>query len=216
MPANPIPLSTLRIDKPCSQNWQSMQGDDRRRFCAQCQHHVHNLSALTEREVQKLIATTEGRLCGMIVRDSSGRVVTQRDQGLHARLRRRLSAWRLGLSSALASTLTTAGFAEKPSAPPPATSAQTPRDAQPANVATSPPTPAGSSSPSSAAAEGEDTIILVGFIVNTPPAKKPKKSDTASPCTHPTTSDDATILLPALGEMRCEKPKPPVQKKYKK
>ncbi|MGC4071849.1 MAG: hypothetical protein QM760_04915 [Nibricoccus sp.] len=193
---HPIPLSTLRIDKPCSQNWESMAGDDRRRFCAQCQHHVHNLSQLTEREIQKIL-NTDGRVCGMLVRDPFGRLITKPERGWRASLRRRWTTWRLGFGSALASLLTTTGFAEKsaPPAPPAATSSD------------SKPKPASTPKPPASTSTEEETIVLVGFVVNTAPTSKSPQASAPS---------DETITLPAFGEMICEKPKPPPRKKYKK
>lgn len=52
-----------RIEKPCSKNWDSLTGDDRKRFCEQCGLHVHNLSAMTRPEVSKFMSTP-GRKCG--------------------------------------------------------------------------------------------------------------------------------------------------------
>ncbi len=52
-----------RLDKPCSQDWEKMTGDDRRRFCEHCQLHVHNLSAMTEREQVTLLSRKTERAC---------------------------------------------------------------------------------------------------------------------------------------------------------
>jgi hypothetical protein len=177
MPANPIPLSSLRIDKPCSQNWQSMRGDDRRRFCAQCQHHVHNLSALTEREIQKLIATTEGRLCGRLMRDSFGRIVIQPDRSWNTWLSRTASTLKLATSSALAYLVATPAHAETPAAP--KTTSQAASEKSSIRVPPNPPASAPASPPVSPQIQNEEPLVLFMGII-------------------------------------CEKPKPPVRKKYKK
>lgn len=44
----------LPIPRPCSVSWESMTGDDRRRLCSQCQEHVHDVSAMTEREARRV------------------------------------------------------------------------------------------------------------------------------------------------------------------
>ena len=44
----------LPINKPCTQDWNSMEGSDRQRFCGVCDKSVHNLSAMTRREAQAL------------------------------------------------------------------------------------------------------------------------------------------------------------------
>lgn len=53
----------LQIAKPCPKDWDGMEGDSKRRFCGHCQLHVHNLSAMGEKERARLIAETGGRLC---------------------------------------------------------------------------------------------------------------------------------------------------------
>jgi hypothetical protein len=40
-----------------------MAGDDRRRFCGRCSLHVHDLSAMREEAVMKLIAGPDPHLC---------------------------------------------------------------------------------------------------------------------------------------------------------
>lgn len=46
----------LHIEEPCHQDWAQMRGDERRRFCEQCDKHVHNLSAMTKAQAQALLA----------------------------------------------------------------------------------------------------------------------------------------------------------------
>ncbi len=49
-----------------------MVGDDRARFCAHCQKHVHTLSEFTPREALDLVLRSGGRLCLSIERDARG------------------------------------------------------------------------------------------------------------------------------------------------
>ena len=44
------------IQSPCHENWDDMTGDDARRYCGKCEKHVHNLSAMTEREARSVVA----------------------------------------------------------------------------------------------------------------------------------------------------------------
>src|SRR5215472_1377782 len=37
-------LNNVVLEYPCPVKWQSMDGDDRVRFCSECKLHVHNLS----------------------------------------------------------------------------------------------------------------------------------------------------------------------------
>ena len=68
----PIPV---RISKPCSEKWSDMQGDDLKRYCAQCNRHVHNLSAMSERKRAAYIRRAGRRLCIAYVQKPNGTVV---------------------------------------------------------------------------------------------------------------------------------------------
>ncbi len=73
-----IDLSNLRIASPCPADWKKMVGDERVRHCSECNLNVYNLSAMTERQVQELIAASRGkRLCTRLYRRVDGTVLTQ-------------------------------------------------------------------------------------------------------------------------------------------
>lgn len=85
-------LERMRVAAPCPASWQSMSGDDRVRFCDQCQLHVYDISQLTSREATALINSTEGRICGRLYRRADGTILTKDcPTGLRA-VRRRLAA----------------------------------------------------------------------------------------------------------------------------
>ena len=74
----PVSLSNIRIASPCPADWNKMVGDERIRHCAECNLNVYNLSAMTERQVQALIAERSGqRLCTRFYRRADGTVLTQ-------------------------------------------------------------------------------------------------------------------------------------------
>ena len=54
-----------------------MTGDDRVRFCSECQLTVHNFAELTGTEAEDLLRTTEGRICGRLYRRIDGTVITK-------------------------------------------------------------------------------------------------------------------------------------------
>lgn len=60
MSRNPSPY---RIEKPCPKSWDEMSGDAKRRFCEHCQLHVHNLSAMSDREREGLMQNRQARVC---------------------------------------------------------------------------------------------------------------------------------------------------------
>ena len=57
-----MPLEVIRVDEPCKADWDAMTGDAARRFCAGCQKHVHNLSAMPREEAERLVCESAGRL----------------------------------------------------------------------------------------------------------------------------------------------------------
>jgi len=71
------PLNKIKVASPCSANWDEMIGNDRQRFCGECEKNVFNLSAMTKIEAESLIMNTEGRLCARFYRRSDGTVLTQ-------------------------------------------------------------------------------------------------------------------------------------------
>ena len=104
------PLSRVKIATPCNADWESMLGDGRRRFCAQCELNVYNLSGMTKREAEELLNQTEGRLCVRFYRRTDGIILTQDcPVGLRA-LRRRLSRLRTAVVSSVLTFLAGLGL----------------------------------------------------------------------------------------------------------
>ena len=70
-------LDRIRVASPCPVGWEQMTGDDRVRFCAECQLNVYNFSELTRTEAENLLRTTEGRICGRLYRRTDGTIITK-------------------------------------------------------------------------------------------------------------------------------------------
>jgi hypothetical protein len=102
------PLNHVRVAAPCSADWERMVGDERARYCGQCNLHVYNLSDMTKRQAETLITNTEGRLCVRFFRRADGTILTRNcPVGLRA-LKRRVSRT---LNAALSAVLSFfAGF----------------------------------------------------------------------------------------------------------
>jgi len=71
------PLKNVRIASPCRANWDQMTGDERVRHCAECNLNVYNLSEMTGRAAEELIASREGRLCVRFFRRADGTILTR-------------------------------------------------------------------------------------------------------------------------------------------
>ncbi len=68
----------LRIDSPCTVDWASMTRADKGRFCADCKKVVHDLSSMTERQAQALLAEPRtAEMCVRFVYDREGKVFFQ-------------------------------------------------------------------------------------------------------------------------------------------
>lgn len=111
-------LNRLAIASPCQESWKAMSGDERTRFCSRCQKHVHDLSALEEREIEALIEATQGRFCARITRDRFGRMITREPDvplfHLPAALSVRRSSPAVAAVVATAVAMTGAGWAQAP------------------------------------------------------------------------------------------------------
>src|SRR5919197_4707429 len=83
------PLDGVRVAAPCPADWEKMAGDERMRYCGQCNLHVYNLSGMTRKEAEALITNTEGRLCVRFYRRADGTILTRNcPVGLRALKRR--------------------------------------------------------------------------------------------------------------------------------
>jgi hypothetical protein len=71
------PLNNLKVASPCSQDWDAMMGNDRKRFCGECKLNVYNLSGMTRTEAENLLHNSEGRLCVRFYKRADGTVLTQ-------------------------------------------------------------------------------------------------------------------------------------------
>lgn len=96
----PIP-----IVKPCSADWSQMTGDDRKRLCAHCDKHVHNLSALTPRELNRFVEQRDGTECIGYVYREDGTIETAPRWGRLGRLLRRGRSGILWLLAAMLPSL---------------------------------------------------------------------------------------------------------------
>ena len=94
-------LDNVRVAAPCPADWDGMSGNERVRFCGQCQLNVYNLSEMSRAEAERLIGQAEGRLCVRYYRRRDGSIITTNcPVGLRA-LKRRLSRVATAAASAI-------------------------------------------------------------------------------------------------------------------
>lgn len=95
------PLDHVRVAAPCNADWEQMIGNERARFCGQCNLNVYNLSSMTRSEAESFIARNEGRLCVRFYRRQDGSIITENcPVGLRA-IKRKLSYARKAITSAV-------------------------------------------------------------------------------------------------------------------
>jgi len=86
-----------------------MYGNERIRFCGECQLNVYNISEMSKAEAEHLIGQNEGRLCVRYYRRKDGSIITQNcPVGLRA-LKRRVSRMAAAISSLILTFLTGIG-----------------------------------------------------------------------------------------------------------
>jgi hypothetical protein len=99
------PLDAITIATPCNVPWREMRGNDRSRFCGQCQKRVFDLSAMTTAEATALLGDPDNRPCMRLYRRPDGRVMTSDcPVGIRARIWRQLrrrTAWAASLFAML-------------------------------------------------------------------------------------------------------------------
>src|SRR5687768_13976127 len=72
-----ISLDLVQVASPCHVSWNEMTGDDRQRFCRQCNLHVYDLSDMPRDEAESFIAKASGRTCVRLFRRADGTVLTR-------------------------------------------------------------------------------------------------------------------------------------------
>ena len=70
-------LDLVQVASPCHVSWNEMTGDDRQRFCRQCNLHVYDLSGMTRDEAESFVAGASGRTCVRLFRRADGTVLTR-------------------------------------------------------------------------------------------------------------------------------------------
>jgi hypothetical protein len=79
-------VKQLTIANPCRESWNTMAGGDTQRFCDACNRSVHDLSALTRRQVADLLASNAGKVCGRISYDERGKQIFIKERSAIERL----------------------------------------------------------------------------------------------------------------------------------
>jgi len=108
--SRPPLLGEIKVAAPCEAEWKWMHGNDRVRFCGQCNLNVFNLSAMTVEEAEDLVRRADGRLCVRFYRRADGTILTRNcPVGLQA-IREKLTSTRTQIIAATLSFLAYLGL----------------------------------------------------------------------------------------------------------
>jgi hypothetical protein len=69
-------LDQLKVVSPCSTDWDRMSGDEKKRFCSECDKFVYDFSKMTRRQVEAIVSIHQGRMCARITRRPDGSLLT--------------------------------------------------------------------------------------------------------------------------------------------
>ena len=56
-------LESMRVNSPCTEDWDQMTGNAKVRFCSHCAKDVNNISEMTPKEAVRLARRSNGNLC---------------------------------------------------------------------------------------------------------------------------------------------------------
>ncbi len=82
-------LDQITIPKACPVLWESMEGTDQVRSCADCSRKVYNLSAMSESEAEQFLQEHGTSECIQFFRRSDGKIMTDRCPAILRRVRNR-------------------------------------------------------------------------------------------------------------------------------
>ncbi len=106
-------FDSIDVPDPCPQSWDAMHGEDKARFCANCEKDIYNFSAMTRNEAKKLLQSKES-VCVRIEKSADGKIKTLKKQ-FH-QITRRIPIAAGVLSASL--TITAVATAQKRPPPP--------------------------------------------------------------------------------------------------
>lgn len=78
---------TIRIEKPCTEDWDKMTPTDTGKFCAACEKNVTDFTGMTDNEVLEFLENHTGKMCGQLRGSQLNRMIVQTKlQGKNYRL----------------------------------------------------------------------------------------------------------------------------------
>jgi len=95
-------LEVLDVKEPCTEDWDAMDGDARKRHCAVCEMSVYDLSEMSEAAAVQLLSRPD-RVCVRFYRRADGRVTSKDCTPFRVRAARAVARGTLRTAARLAS-----------------------------------------------------------------------------------------------------------------
>ncbi len=72
----PIQIGKIIIAEPCTVSWESMDNaENGNKFCQHCKKNVVDFSQMTEKQIEALIQSRKGEVCGSFLLDADGKPI---------------------------------------------------------------------------------------------------------------------------------------------
>ncbi|MCI0489702.1 MAG: carboxypeptidase-like regulatory domain-containing protein [Blastocatellia bacterium] len=82
-------LDRFRVATPCNADWDRMSGNERIRYCNECDKYVYDISKMTGKEAEAILSSARGPVCARFTRLTDGFTITaDNNAGLHLISRR--------------------------------------------------------------------------------------------------------------------------------
>lgn len=82
----------LRIDNPCSENWDEMLPSEKGKFCQSCSKNIIDFTNLSDKEIIAIISKSSGGLCGRLRNDQLNRTIHHKKEVTYPTLFSKIAA----------------------------------------------------------------------------------------------------------------------------
>lgn len=82
----------LRIDNPCSENWEKMTSAEGGKFCQNCSKNVIDFTNLSDKEIIQIISKSPGNLCGRLAEHQLNRSISYKKESSYSNVFSKIAA----------------------------------------------------------------------------------------------------------------------------
>lgn len=82
----------IRIDNPCSENWEQMLESENGKFCQHCSKNVIDFTTLTDKQIIDIVSKSSGRSCGRLTNNQLNRTIYDKQEVAYPTLFSKIAA----------------------------------------------------------------------------------------------------------------------------